>query len=93
MGTKGLPHQLQGVWTGFVRDHVVEKLEEWLKSNGLEEIDPVESAKSAGAIQKAEGGDTLREFVLRCVAAMTPQELASLNLPAGAVARVVGAKE
>jgi len=92
MGTKGLPGYLQGIWTGVVRDHVVDKLDAWLAANELYDVDPRMGPESDADVKGMEGGHALLELVLRCVAVMTPQELAALHLPPSAVLRAVGEK-
>lgn len=87
MGTKGLPRRLQGVWTGFVRDRIADRLREWLGANGIE-LEPLiaKPHEGSGPIRASE---ELRNLVLRCVAVMTPVELSDLRLSPGVVLRAL----
>jgi len=85
----GLPYELRTPWTTLLKKTVIDRLRGWFKSNELDEpADLLQPARNSQPTKvRVQATSELRELVLRIVAGMTETELASLALPASAVAR------
>ena len=86
---KALPSLLRGRWSATLKDHVVERLTNWFSS---QEITPPADLvqprrKPKAAVPPSGAASELRELIMRCVRAMTEEELRELRLPPAAVLR------
>lgn len=86
---RGLPSALRGRWSAALKDHVVSILENWFSRESLPvPSDLLLSGRREKRPRTVEPStEKIREFVLRCVSAMTDEELRELRLPPAAVMR------
>jgi len=81
-----LPFRLRGPWSGFLRLRVEQRLKDWFTTNEL--VSPsITEVMPANPNLVPSRDEDLREMVLACVKAMTPEELERLFLPAAAMLR------
>ncbi len=90
LGTAALPRPLQGQWNESLKSLVIERLTHWFEERNISLPDDLVQVKVPSTWQADEELANLRTFVIKCVKSMTLPELASLNLPVGAVLRAVG---
>lgn len=86
LGTSSLPARFRNLWTAEIKRQVLERLVVWFREQHLELPEDVVATREAQG-RHDNGVANLREFVIRCVQAMTQEELETLALPAGAMAR------
>lgn len=92
LGTRDLPHSMQGQWNGFVRNKVENRLARWFESVKIAPPEIlVEHAKPQP--KDSDSLHAMRQFVSACVAAMTLEELRALQVPAEAAFRVWSSKQ
>lgn len=83
-----LPGKLRGPWNGELKRRVRGRLEAWFLAQGLAvPSDLVVSTQPRVSEIVKESVEDLRNLVLRCVRAMTHEELRALSLPPAAVLR------
>jgi hypothetical protein len=85
-----LPRPLRDAWFAELKEHVRSRLQEWFEANAVEPpADLAEPAVRRSARGPRDGDTTaaLRALVVRCVEAMTRDELEALRLPPAAVLR------
>lgn len=88
LGTAALPDPVQGRWNEYVKSNVVARLIAWFEAHGIDTPDDLVRADTRIVPQQIdEELARLRALVIDCVRSMTLSELASLDLPAGAVLR------
>ncbi|MER6462921.1 hypothetical protein ABT278_20920 [Streptomyces sp. NPDC001228] len=88
--TMELPAAARAAWNDELKHHVITRLAGWFRDHGLPlPIDLVQQRPQPRRVVSSETAQ-LRELILRCVRAMTEEELRSLKLPPAAVLRAVG---
>lgn len=88
--TMELPAAARAAWNDELKHHVITRLAGWFRDQGLPlPIDLVQQRPQPRRVVSSEAAQ-LRELILRCVRAMTEEELRSLKLPPTAVLRAVG---
>lgn len=87
--TSSLPAPLRGPWNGYLRDHIVERINQFFDNNSL--APPNDLLVRPDEVDRSIGRPTdtmrLRSFVQRVIAHMNYAELEALLLPVGALAR------
>lgn len=86
LGTASLPAALRGSWNRFLRDRIIERVTSFFTTNELQVPEDLLAGVGVRTHSKSENS-ALREFVLRCVASMTDEELASLRFSADVLFR------
>lgn len=86
--TVTLPVQVRGPWNGYLRDRVIEKIQQFFDENQAVPPPHIVERADAPRHERSSEVNRLRTFVQRCVAEMSQEELSALLLPAGVVARV-----
>lgn len=77
--TTSLPTPLHRLWNGELKRNVVERLDEWFRSSGIEA--PWNLVETRRAVSDRDDGEQqLRSLVIRCVEAMSRAELEELRL-------------
>lgn len=79
LNTMSLPFRLRGVWTGFFRDSVVERLTSWFAQQGLSAPELTETPPPPSV--RADSLEALRTLVTACIAVMTKEEIEELRIP------------
>ena len=91
LGTRFLPYQLQGAWSGRLKDEVENTLRGWFRSSNLEE--PSDLTYAVGgpslALESQARINSLRDLIVECTRMMSLNELRAVNLPASVVERVL----
>ena len=88
LGTQHLPRRLQSAWNAYLKNQVIERLEQWF---GTAKVPvPKLTAESREGLPVATTSTALRQFVHRCIDTMSDDELEALVLPAGVVFRTRG---
>lgn len=84
--THFLPKHVQGEWNGELKRRVLQRLEQWFAVNNLAPpSDLVIQHRATPPPADLAEVEQLRALVVTVVSTMTPQELRSLTLPAGAI--------
>jgi len=87
LGTGALPAAVRGRWNDYVKSAVVARLTEWFGQYDIPLPNDFLRADVGSMHQTDDELARLRALVIDCVRSMTLAELASLDLPAGAVFR------
>ena len=83
-----LPGAVRRTWNAWLKQHVLERLQQWYEAHGVHlPADVVESVSSTPRPMQADPTEQLRQLVQRCVATMTRAELEDLRLPPAAILR------
>jgi len=83
--TAALPPTLRPLWNRFVKNKVQSKLREWFES---QDIASPALVRPAIPFERQEGAGALREFVIKCIAQMSKEELEKLPIPSSVAFRV-----
>lgn len=93
--SRKLPSHLQDAWMSRLRTLVTEHIREWFAGTGLpvpqdltREKSVSRSTPTSAPVEVAVATQRLRELVRRCIDQMSYDELRSLQLPAGVIARI-----
>jgi hypothetical protein len=91
LSTQLLPTHLQGRWNRFMRERATERLTRWFESQVLPvPLDLLVAVDGAiGLITPTMDERDVRRLIINAVQMMTEEELASIHLPAGVVARLL----
>ena len=87
--TGALPTHLRGRWTGYFRNLVLARLENWFTDNGVAR--PADLIERAGSNRQPEARSSLeqlRRLVSRYVDHMTEEELLGLQMPISVLHRI-----
>jgi hypothetical protein len=87
LGTQALPPRFRNLWTAELKRNVLERLTDWFESQKLAIPDDLVEERALKSAQESDVS-SLRALVIRCVAAMTQEELERLPIPARVIARV-----
>jgi hypothetical protein len=88
LGTAALPVAIQGLWNEHLKSVVVERLTQWFAQHDISVPSDLLRVEAVAAPRPDDQELlALRALIIDCVRSMTLSELASLNLPAGAVIR------
>lgn len=88
--TTALPRQVRTAWFGELKRRVLARLDMWFSANSIRPPDDLRGVPVSRRQVRASdppATDELRTMIVRCVEAMTRDELESLKLPATAVLR------
>jgi hypothetical protein len=86
--TSFLPKRLQGPWNQHMKKRVTERLRQWFSDQAM--ATPADLVARAVPRRVPPDADRLRTLLLRCIGAMTADELEEVRLPASALLRVGG---
>lgn len=83
--TDALPPALRPQWNRFVKQKVQSALREWFESQGIPSPPLVHPAIPA---EKHDETELFREFLIKCIAQMSKEELEKLSIPSSVAFRV-----
>ncbi len=83
--TTALPPALRVQWNRLVKHKIQSLLREWFESHGIP-LPPI--VHPAITVEKRDDTDLFREFVIKCIAQMSKEELEKLSIPSSVAFRV-----
>lgn len=86
LASTALPGQMRKPWNAELKRRAAALLQRWFEQQAI--TPPAILVHAETTRPGADDGEELRRFLLDCVRSMTPQELATLNIPASVVLRV-----
>ena len=87
--TAALPPALRPQWNRFVKNKVQSNLKEWFESQHVA-LPPL--FRPAIPFEKQDGAEALREFVIKCIALMSKEELEKISIPTNVAFRVTSSR-
>jgi hypothetical protein len=89
--TSDLPRYLRDAWFAELKTRVRARLEKWFADQSMavpDDFIEVPQSRTRDRIPERDSTANLRAFIVRCVEAMTREELEGLQLPARALLRL-----